>query len=138
MYCLITVEQLKIKREEYVSALSRLEAALQKDIAADDLYLDGIIQRFEFTFELAWKFIKAYLDYEGIEAKSPCGSIKEGFKTGVIADGTAWLDMLEKRNLASHTYDDESAQEIYRHIKEKYFSLLTQLGNEMDNRLSDE
>lgn len=119
----MTLEQLKLKHEDFSRALQKLHAALAKDISADELYLDGLIQRFEFCFELAWKLMKAFLDYEGIEVNSPRSAIRQAFQTELIADSEAWLDMLEKRNLSSHTYDEETAKEIYRHVAQKYIFL---------------
>jgi len=101
--------------------------ALNKDLSDDDMYLDATIHRFEITFYLAWKFIKAILEYEGIEANSPRASIREGFKANIIENPAKWLDMLEKRNLSTHTYDEETADEIYKAIKEEYFALLKAL-----------
>mgnify|MGYP002747715690 FL=1 len=115
----------------------RLQAALRKDADADDMYLDATIQRFEFCFELAWKLMKAVLEYEGIEANSPRSSIREGWKQGLISDAEAWLDMMEKRNLSSHTYDENAAREIYREVKERYADLLESFDQMMNDWLRD-
>lgn len=131
----MTQEQMKMKLAEYERAVMRLSAALSKNISDDDVYLDGIIQRFEFSFELAWKLMKAYLAYEGTEVQSPRGAIREGFAASLLPDAEDWLDMLEARNLSSHTYDEETAIEIHRLLKEKYFSLLMELKDEVSRRL---
>lgn len=132
---MMTKEQLLLKWEDYHKALHRLEIALTKTLDEDDLYLDATIQRFEFTFELAWKLMKAVLEYEGIEATSPRSSIREAWKQHLIGDAEKWLDMQVKRNLSSHTYNEETAQDIYRHIKEDYIVLLQDLGQEIRSRL---
>lgn len=132
---MMTKEQLLLKWEDYHKALHRLEIALTKTLDEDDLYLDATIQRFEFTFELAWKLMKAVLEYEGIEATSPRSSIREAWKQHLIGDAEKWLDMQVKRNLSSHTYNEETAQDIYRHIKEDYISLLQDLDQEIQQRL---
>lgn len=90
----------------------------------DDMYLDATIQRFEFCFELAWKLMKAVLQYDGIEANSPRSCIRESWKQGLIPDAQEWLEMMEKRNLSSHTYDENAAREIYREVKGQYVVLL--------------
>lgn len=128
-------EKLNEKFEDYCRACEKLQSALTKDISADDLYLDGVIQRFEFCFELSWKLMKAYLSFEGIEANSPRSSIRESFKIGLITEAEEWLDMLEKRNLSSHTYDEETAREIYQHISQKYISLLISFRDEIQSKL---
>ncbi len=132
---MMTKEQLRLKWEDYHKALNRLEIALTKTLDEDDLYLDATIQRFEFTFELAWKLMKAVLDYEGIEATSPRSSIREAWKQHLIGDAEKWLDMQVKRNLSFHTYNEETAQDIYRHIKEDYIGLLQVLDQEVRSRL---
>lgn len=132
---MMTKEQLRLKWEDYHKALNRLEIALTKTLDEDDLYLDATIQRFEFTFELAWKLMKAVLEYEGIEATSPRSSIREAWKQHLIGDAEKWLDMQVKRNLSSHTYNEETAQDIYRHIKEDYIDLLQDLDQEIRSRL---
>lgn len=132
---MMTKEQLLLKWEDYHKALHRLEIALTKTLDEDDLYRDATIQRFEFTFELAWKLMKAVLEYEGIETTSPRSSIREAWKQHLINDAEKWLDMQVKRNLSSHTYNEETAQDIYRHIKEDYIGLLQALDQEVRSRL---
>ena len=133
---LMTAEELNLKLEDYCRACEKLQSALTKDISADDLYLDGVIQRFEFCFELSWKLMKAYLSFEGIETNSPRSSIRESFKIGIITETEEWLDMLEKRNLSSHTYDEETAKEIYQHIAQKYILLLINFRDVLQIKLN--
>ena len=127
----MTKAQIRLKWEDYHRALRRLQAALKKEPDEDDLYLDATIQRFEFCFELAWKLMKAVLSYEGIEVSSPRASIREGWKQGLVQEAEAWLDMLEKRNLSAHTYNEQTAQAIYAAVKGKYFAMLAALDEEV-------
>ena len=129
----VTIEQIRLKKENYHHAVIRLQAALRKDANADDMYLDATIQRFEFCFELAWKLMKAVLEYDGIEVNSPRSCIRESWKQGLIPDAQEWLEMMEKRNLSSHTYDENAAREIYREVKGRYVVLL----EECDQTMSD-
>ena len=133
----VTIEQIRLKKEKYHHAFLRLQTALEKDADADDMYLDATIQRFEFCFELAWKLMKAVLEYEGIEANSPRSCIREGWKQGLISNAEAWLEMMEKRNLSSHTYDENVAREIYHDVKERYVGLLEALDQMMNDWLRD-
>ncbi|WP_027340618.1 nucleotidyltransferase substrate binding protein [Halonatronum saccharophilum] len=112
------------KLGDFKSALDRLEEGLkEKDI--NPLMIDGVIQRFEFNYELAWKVMKYFLEYQGIEgAKSPRSTFREAYAIGLIEDGEAWIDMLKDRNLTSHTYDEERARSIYEKVKEKHFDNL--------------
>ena len=136
--CLMTEEQIRLKWEDYHRALRRLQAALRKEPDEDDLYLDATIQRFEFCFELAWKLMKAVLSYEGIEVSSPRASIREGWKQGLVQEAEAWLDMLEKRNLSAHTYNEQTAQVIYAAVKGKYFAMLAAFDEDVAARLGED
>lgn len=133
----MTVERIRLKEEDYHRALLRLQTALKKEADLDDMYLDATIQRFEFCFELAWKLMKAILEYEGVEANSPRSSIREGWKQGLISDAEAWLDMMEKRNLSSHTYDENVARDIYHEVRERYADLLEVLDRRINQWLMD-
>jgi len=95
----------------------------------------GIIQSFEFTFELSWKTLKDYLEAQGILAGFPREVIKQAFHHQVIPDGELWLEMLGKRNLLAHTYDAKLAEEAYQLIANKYFKPLKQLVSWLDNQL---
>jgi len=87
----------------------------------------GVIQFFEITFELAWKMMKDYLEFQGFEVKSPRETIKQAFSYGLIEKGDIWLFALKDRNLTVHTYDEDEAEEIYSKIKNEYFELLNNL-----------
>jgi len=86
------------------------EAFAQSPAEMSDLEKEGAIQRFEYTFELAWKTLKDYLIYSGVvfDQITPRSVIKQAFAAKIIQDGQTWIDMLDQRNLMSHTYDDES------------------------------
>ena len=101
-----------------------------------NLYLDATIQLFEFCFELAWKLMKAVLSYERIEVSSPRASIREGWKQGLVQEAEAWLDMLEKRNLSAHTYNEQTAQVIYTAVKGTYFDMLATFDKDVAARLA--
>ncbi|TYP50918.1 nucleotidyltransferase substrate binding protein [Thermosediminibacter litoriperuensis] len=118
------IERLK----DFKKALKRLEEGINIE-PSNEIIIDGVIQRFEFTFELAWKLVKDCLEYEGIEAKSPRSAIREGFKAGIISDGEAWIEMLVDRNKTSHIYDEEEAKAIYNKIKSLYLDLFRELEN---------
>ena len=114
-----------MKKVEVLLAIERFEKALKKlkegvKIAQTEIEKDGVIQRFEFTFELFWKTLKIILQYKGIEARSPRSAIKEAFRAGLIDDDEIFLDMLEDRNLTSHIYDETTAEEIFQRIKQIY------------------
>lgn len=116
----------KQRFQNFEKALIRLSNAVnQKELS--DLEKAGVIQTYEFTFELSWKTIKDYLEEMEVEVKFPRDAIKEAFKYQIIDNGDLWIDMLQKRNLMSHTYNEETANLAYALITESYFSALNKL-----------
>jgi len=100
-----------------------------------DLEKAGVIQTYEFTFELAWKTVKDYLEEKGVSVKFPRDTIKAGFRYDILEDGDLWIDMLEKRNLMSHAYDEEKAEIAFKLITTEYFKILEQLYNHLKEAL---
>jgi len=123
-----------VQLENYENAILRLEAALRYDPEVLDIALDAVIQRFEFTFELAWKSIRLAAKAVGYECESPRGCLKLAYKMEWIEDEEKWLRLLEARNLTSHTYDQETAMDVYEIVKENFEvfqSLLVELRKEI-------
>ncbi|HBF12024.1 MAG TPA: nucleotidyltransferase [Deltaproteobacteria bacterium] len=117
-------KRIKELKQDYKNALDRLEEALQENALKGSIVVDGTIQRFEFTFELAWKLAKALLVHGGIEVNSPRSAIKEGFQAKLFDNGEGWIDMLEDRNKTSHLYDEDESFAIYEKIKKNHVHLL--------------
>ena len=119
------------KIENYKNALAQLEEAIQRyqQSPNDTLYRDGLIQRFEFTVELAWKSIKEYLEDQGmvLSIASPRGILKEAFAAGVLDDGAQWNAILTARNLTSHVYDEKTAMDIAQQICTEFIAPLQAL-----------
>lgn len=133
------MNKISYKFDDFKKALTKLHESLKRDAATDDLVLDGVIQRFEFTYELSWKLMKAYLEYSGHQSvTSPRQTVKTAFKEELIEQGTEWIHMLEDRNRTSHTYDHETALAIYENIKSRYIHLFDSLQKELGQRLADE
>lgn len=89
--------------------------------------VQGLIQCFEYTFELAWKTMKDYLELEGFEVKSPRATIQTAFQVELIKEGHIWIDALGKRNLMAHTYDESVATESEQLIKNSYYPVIKEL-----------
>lgn len=103
-------------QSDLLRALDRFDEALRCPI---DLWVvqAGAIQAFEFSFELAWKWLQARLREEGIEARSPRECLRQAQTLGWLGDdGEVWLGMLAARNQMSHTYDVERAVDVYRSL----------------------
>lgn len=95
----------------FIRALDRFSSAIERrdEIYREgfgDIFLDLAVKRFEFTYEMAWKALKRYLDFIGIEALSPRTCFREAYQQGLIADQGVWLEMIEQRNLSSHVYSE--------------------------------
>jgi len=125
--------RLKELNEDFNQALTRLKEALDEDLSKGGIVVDGTIQRFEFSFELAWKLAKAVLFFQGIESDTPRTVIKDAFKAKLISGGDEWIDMLEDRNKTSHIYDEKQARGIYNKIKTKHFVSLNSFAAQVKN-----
>lgn len=123
------------RKQELLSATERLKEALQEK--ENEIVIDGTLHRFEFTFELAWKTMKDYLEYLGIidGIGSPREIIKTAFANGIIDDGENWIKMMLARNSLSHLYDEEKSREIYIEIKEVYINLFEDLNKKFTDIL---
>ena len=103
-----------LRLRSFQAALDRLGDALAQP--KTEWTRDSAIQRFEFTFELAWKAVAAAARSHGIEARSPRDSFKRAFSLGWIGDEDVWLRMLDDRNRTAHTYNEAIANEIFERL----------------------
>lgn len=109
--------KLDLKFQKFSKAFIALEAIYSKPVLEDRANIDATIQRFEFTFELAWKFLKEYFFDKDIVFNYPREVLQEAFAVGLIDNERLWLQMLTDRNMTSHTYDEKLADEIYMRIR---------------------
>jgi len=129
------MERLSIKYEDVTKSLATLGAILEEDFSI--IVRDATIQRFEYTFEAVWKFLKEYLkEKEGIISNSPKACFREIFSLGFLSedDTVTCLEMTDRRNDTPHTYKEEVAQVIYAKIK-GYFFLMDSLMKEFVNKI---
>lgn len=101
---------------DFKDALARLKEATQ--LEATSIHKDATIQRFEFCFELSWKFMQAVARFQGLAANSPRESIRVAAQLGLIDNPEVWFGYLEALNLTTHTYDESTADEVYQVAKE--------------------
>ena len=105
-----------------------LAMALQAQRPLSELEQQGLIQGFEFTHELAWNVLKDYLEMEGIQGLIGSRStVREAFKRGLVRDGEVWMDMIEKSNLSTHTYNQTVANTLAVAITERYYPAFCEL-----------
>jgi nucleotidyltransferase substrate binding protein (TIGR01987 family) len=131
----------KQRFENFSRAFNLLRSALEERPLDDfsDLEQEGIIQRFEYTYELAWKTFKDYLENSGltIVPGTPRQVIKEAFAAGIIDDGLLWNDMMLHRNLLSHTYDISKFREVLDAVAKRYLAAFEKAHNWFLNRISE-
>ena len=101
--------------EPLIKANESLVAALKRanQYPDDDMLRDACILRFEFTFELVWKTLKRILMYRGLDHNSPRQVFRYAAKEQLLKNPETWFDFLEKRNRTTHTYNHETAKEIF-------------------------
>lgn len=120
------VERLQERITDFLKAVSQLEKAVGKP--KDEFLRDSVIRRFEFTHELAWKMLKLRLEAEDIFVKTPRETLQAALQAGLIEDGNAWSDLQKMRNLTSHTYNEQLADDVYAYIAGQAVTLFRQLA----------
>jgi len=100
-----------------------------------EAYQMALIQAFEILIELSWKTLKDYLENEGVKVTSPKQVIRQAFQFEIIADGEAWMEGLERRNLTTHTYDENILEKVLRYISEKYNGIVRNLYVDLKKEL---
>ncbi len=95
----------------------------------NSLEKEGTVQRFEYSFELAWKTIKDYLEAEGVvfSTLTPRQVLKDAVAAGLLTDGQVWIEMLDHRNLLSHTYDRATFETAVDAIQAHYLPAMDRL-----------
>lgn len=109
-----------------------------KDVL-DEIIKEGLIQRFEYTHELAWNVMKDYAKYQGnFEVGGSRDATREAFQLNLVSDGKIWMDMIGSRNKTSHTYDEDIADEIYHRILNDYYPAFLEFQKNMESKRSGE
>ena len=122
-------------------AYTLLREAMERKVAElNELEREGAIQRFEYTFELAWLTLKDRLEYAGVTLSeiTPRNVIREAFAAKLIADADPWMDMLVDRNLMSHTYDFARIEAVIENIRSRYLAVLDNLYQRLSLQLLDD
>ncbi|MBU2454395.1 MAG: nucleotidyltransferase substrate binding protein [Proteobacteria bacterium] len=123
------IEDIRWKQrfENFKNAYKQFSDAVSCVDQLSVLEKEGMIQRFEYTFELAWKTLKDFLEAQNVDAAYPRQVIKKAFEYEIIEDGETWLEMLEQRNLMAHTYSEEIFIKAVQLICGKYFQAIEQV-----------
>jgi nucleotidyltransferase substrate binding protein (TIGR01987 family) len=147
----MSTEEIRWKQRfnNYNKALSKLEEAVIKirtdykideagsiveDKFLDDIIKEGLIQRFEYTHELAWNVMKDFLENAGnTNIFGSKDATREAFSAGLIHNGEVWMDMINSRNKTTHTYNQETADAIYNKIINQYYGEFTLFRSRMSS-----
>lgn len=124
--------------DNYNKAVARLQNAAaiiadrQFDSDADDLLKEGLVQRFEYTQELAWKVMKDYEEYQGYtDVQGSRDAIRKALQMGIIEDA-AWMGTIASRNLTSHCYDEEEFNMVFCQIVQVYLPIFVKFCEKMN------
>lgn len=113
--------------DNFKRSLKQLDDAMEiiAERELNELEKQGVIQAFEYNYELAWNVIKDFFEYQGGEGALGILGSRDAFRLaflrGLIANGEAWMDMIRSRQLTSHTYDEEVSAKVLEDIVEKYY-----------------
>jgi len=132
------------KLKEAVDSISqnKLDGGLPPGLEAQSQFLsemfkEGLIQRFEYTHELAWNVMKDYAHFQGDDSVGGSrDATRSAFQLKLITDGKIWMDMIGSRNKTSHTYNQETAEEIYEKIVNDYYPAFVEFKNVMEEKKS--
>ena len=114
-------------------AVVLLSEQIEREAVIDELLQEGLIQRFEYTHELAWKVMKDYAEYQGYtDIRGSRAAIRKALEMDLI-DDKRWMDTIEDRNLTVHNYDNEIASEIYENIMNVYAPLFVAFEGKMQS-----
>ena len=122
------------RANSFERAFARLKAAvkLAEQRELSDLEAQGLIQGFEYTHELAWKTLKNFLESQGVlNLYGSRDTTRAAFRNGLIENGEVWMDMVDKRNLTSHTYDEKTAAQVVMTIRNAYYAEFERLINRL-------
>lgn len=120
----------KQRFQNFDRAFVLLREALERGpTALNQLEKEGVVQRFEYCFELAWKTVKDYLEESGMvfSTVTPRQVLKDAFAAKVLAEGQVWMDMLDHRNLLSHTYSQANFERAVEAVHQSYLPAFERL-----------
>lgn len=121
---------------EYINQNTSQKEDEDSDIKSE-IIKEGLIQRFEYTHELAWKVMKDYALFQGNpEVGGSRDASREALQLGIISNGDVWMEMIGSRNKTSHTYNEDTADEIYSKILNDYYPAFIDFEKIMEEKKS--
>ena len=126
--------------DSFKRSLTQLEMAFEimEERELNELEKQGVIQAFEYNYELAWNVIRDFYRHQGItDIQGSRDAFRLAFSSGLIGEGDVWMDMIKKRQLTSHTYNQETAELILEAIIDDYYYQFESLRKALTAQLSD-
>ncbi len=127
--------------DNFKSALIQLDNAvlLNNQRELSELEKQGVIQAFEYNFELAWNVLKDFYEHQGeMNIQGSRDAFRTAYNRGLITDGEIWMDMIKKRQLTVHTYSKEVTEEILKAVIDSYYGQFTRLKKSLLDQLSND
>jgi len=122
----------------HISGESEPADEADPSLVLNEIIREGLIQRFEYTHELAWNVMKDYVVYQGnVNVGGSRDATREAFQLQLISEGEVWMDMIGSRNKSSHTYNEETANEIYSKILHDYYPAFLKFLKIMESKRSE-
>jgi len=126
----------KQRFSNYTKALNQLEEFVYRDKELNKYEKQGMIKAFEYTYELAWNTIKDFYEYQGeTNIQGSRDAIQLAYNRSLIKEREGWMQMLNDRNLTSHIYNEEVADDIVKNIVNTYFGLFNSLKEKLEKNL---
>lgn len=123
----------KQRRSNLNNSFSFLKETLNSS-AEDRIKNAATIKAFEMTFELCWKTLKDYLEYQGIVATTPREVLKEAFKAALLDDGQIWIELLDHRNELVHIYNEAQASQATETIRNRALNCIEKLVSSLNKK----
>ena len=130
----IEIPRWEQKLASYTKALRRLAKVVEESKLRElnEFERDSVVQRFEFTHEIAWKLLKSYAEFQGDDTLAGSrDATRWAFENHLITDGQTWMNMVRSRNDTSHVYDEGIADETINQVKEVYYPAMLTLHEKM-------
>ena len=125
----------KQRFEHYEKAFFQLQRFMAKE-NLNEFEEQGLIQCFEYTYELAWNLMKDFLNYQGITGITGSrDAIRQAFNKDLIHDGNEWMQMVDDRIITVHSYNEKTTKLIEERINKVYFSLFSDFYIKMKSYL---
>ena len=122
----------------FQKALDQLSRFIKKG-ELNELEQQGLIQSFEYNYELAWNVIKDFYEFQGeSNIQGSKDAIRLAFKRSLIQDGDTWMKMVKSRSLTSHTYNKSTAEEVALAIKNDYYPIFIQFQKTMIKLINEQ